>query len=239
VTPWMLPAVEVVEFVLPEAGFGRPAVTAGGAEVAFAEISFTAAPYWSPTLYIDSGLLSASWSFGDHPALVGDSAYGFEFVKDSRSFEIANNVHIVDMLYGAQACLPFIPIPANMTTDFAVVDTGLVFTPIAQQHEVVVHFDDGGMCNFSPGVAEKSMVLGGLEHIQTRLQTYNSASMIQTHCVVIHTPELTCVPNGCPMWGYIIIGCVAINIIPSPLWYEIDIEYDYSNTDPKDMAFIF
>lgn len=33
--------------------------------------------------------------------------------------------------------------------------------------------------------------------------------------------------------------CVYINLTPTPFWYDFVIEYDYGNTDPGDMAFIF
>lgn len=39
--------------------------------------------------------------------------------------------------------------------------------------------------------------------------------------------------------GNILAECVYVNLAPSPYWYDFVVEYDFSGTDPTEMAFIF
>lgn len=146
--------------------------------------------------------------------------------------------HIPYVLTGEFFCKPHHPASAEMMRAPDFVYEPLSLVRVDSHHTLYLNFAEHEDMDFQGCEQSHALVIGSMvvdePFIQGQYEERTIISMID-----ISVAEVSCTPNGCWSWGYILDARGAINVIPSPLWYDIVIEYDYENTDPKEMAFIF
>lgn len=200
------------------------------------QFQFLADPWtYAEPVFVGDGVFDCTHSTAMHPAEVLPE---FDGVSSAVSSPDIIEVHLPSVATGEFYCKPHQPLPAEIMTEPDYVYESLSYVRVDSHHTLSVNFADSAATGFHSCDQGTGLILGGFIIDEPLLMAQN-AERTTISIVDVSVAEVSCTPNGCWSWGYILDAYAAINILPRPLWYEYIIEYDYENTDPRDMAFIF